>query len=62
MEAVDSSETLGNIYKTVWHHIPEDSKLHSHHCENLRAHYTTVLAFDSKTNAIVCIYAKGKDS
>jgi hypothetical protein len=34
MEAVFASETSVNIYQTTRRHIPEDSTLHSHCCEN----------------------------
>jgi hypothetical protein len=27
-----------NFYKTKWCHIPEDSTLHSYHCQNLNIH------------------------
>jgi hypothetical protein len=29
------------IYQTACHHITGDSKLHSHHCENLKFHIDT---------------------
>jgi hypothetical protein len=29
---------------TTWRYIPEDSKLHTHSCENLKAHKTLTLA------------------
>jgi hypothetical protein len=37
MEAVSSSETLVNIYKTTRRNIPEDSYLHTHRRENLKS-------------------------
>jgi hypothetical protein len=36
MEAVRTSET-SVIYLTTWQYIPEDSKLHTHHCENVKS-------------------------
>jgi hypothetical protein len=33
IEVSGSSETLVNIYQTIWCHIPEGSKLHRHHRE-----------------------------
>jgi hypothetical protein len=38
MEAVRTSETSDNIYLTTWHYIPEDSKLHTRHHENLKSY------------------------
>jgi hypothetical protein len=38
MEAVHTSETLVNFNVTTWRYIPEDSKLHTHCCENLKSH------------------------
>jgi hypothetical protein len=38
MKAVCSSETLVTIYKSTWHHNPEDHHLHLHHHENLKFH------------------------
>jgi hypothetical protein len=38
MEAVSTSEMSVNFYKTTWRNIPEDSLLHTHHCENLKSH------------------------
>jgi hypothetical protein len=37
MEAVHNPETLVYFNVTTWH-IPEDSKLHTHHRENLKSH------------------------
>jgi hypothetical protein len=36
MEAECTSETLVNIDLTIWQYIPEDSKLRTRHCENLK--------------------------
>jgi hypothetical protein len=38
MQAVRTSETLVLFNVTTWHYIPEDSKLHTRHCENLKSH------------------------
>jgi hypothetical protein len=38
-EAVCSSEMSVNLYQTIGHYIPEDSILHSHHCENLKTKF-----------------------
>jgi hypothetical protein len=38
MDAVHSSTTLVNFYKTTRHHIPEGSNLHSCQCENFTHH------------------------
>lgn len=27
-----------NYYQTTWHHTPQDSTLHSHHCVDLKSH------------------------
>jgi len=35
LEVLGSSETLMHFYHTTWHHMISESKLHSHHCENL---------------------------
>jgi hypothetical protein len=37
MEALHSSET-SILTRTVWHNIPEDGILHSHHHENLKSY------------------------
>jgi hypothetical protein len=33
----------GEVYQITWHHIPEDSNLHSQHHENLKSHKTHLL-------------------
>jgi hypothetical protein len=38
MEAVCTPETLVNFNVTTKCYIPEDSKLHTRHCENLKSH------------------------
>jgi hypothetical protein len=36
MKVIRSSET--SVYtRSTWHHIPEDSNLHNHRCENLKS-------------------------
>jgi hypothetical protein len=36
IEAIYSLETLVDFKQTIWCHIPEDSTIHKHHCENLK--------------------------
>jgi hypothetical protein len=38
MEAVSTSETSANFYQTTWRNIPEDSRLHTNLCDNLKHH------------------------
>jgi hypothetical protein len=38
MEAASISETLVNFYWTTQHNNPENSHLHTRHCENLKSH------------------------
>lgn len=40
MEAVNTSETSANFYKTILCNSPEDCHLHTHHHENLKSHKT----------------------
>jgi hypothetical protein len=42
MEAVRSSETSLNFYRSTRHHIPEDSTLRNHRCKNIKL---TILGF-----------------
>jgi hypothetical protein len=44
MEATGLFERLVNIYQTTWHHIPEDSNLHSHQLENSNLTHMLLLA------------------
>jgi hypothetical protein len=37
MEARWPSKMSTNVYKTTWHHIPEDSNHHGHCCKNLKS-------------------------
>jgi hypothetical protein len=41
MEAVQTSETLVNLYQSTRCYNPEDSQLHTHCCENLKSYYVT---------------------
>jgi hypothetical protein len=45
-EAVCTSETLVNIYLTTWQYIQKDSKLHTHHHENLKSHKALIAYFE----------------
>jgi hypothetical protein len=38
MEAVHTSEKSVNFNVTTWHYVPENSKLHTCHRENLKSH------------------------
>jgi hypothetical protein len=42
MEAERTSETSVNFNVTTLRYIPEDSKLHSHHRENLKSHIVLI--------------------
>jgi hypothetical protein len=42
MEAASTSETLVNFYLTAWCNNPEDSRLHTDCCENLKSHTLTL--------------------
>jgi hypothetical protein len=37
MEAICSTEILGDFQQTTWHYIPEDRTLHNHCCENIKS-------------------------
>jgi hypothetical protein len=37
-EAVRTSETSVNFNVTTWRYIPEDTKLHTRRCEDLKSH------------------------
>jgi hypothetical protein len=39
MEAARTSEMLVNCYQTTRRYNPEDSHLHTRHCENLKSYY-----------------------
>jgi hypothetical protein len=43
MEAVRTSETSVHFNVTTWRYIPEDSKLHTRRCENLKSHTDVLL-------------------
>jgi hypothetical protein len=38
MEAASTYEMLVNFYHTTWRYSPEDSHLHTCHCENLKSY------------------------
>jgi hypothetical protein len=42
-EAANASETSVNIYQTTHRNNPEDSHLHTRHCENLKPRYVVLL-------------------
>jgi hypothetical protein len=48
-EAVHTSEISVNFNMNIWHYIPEDSNLHTHHCENLKSHTAKELSVPQKT-------------
>jgi hypothetical protein len=39
MEAASISEMPVNFHQIMWFNNPENSHLHSHHCENLKSHH-----------------------
>jgi hypothetical protein len=41
-------EVSQTSYQATWRHIPEDSTLHSHHCENFNANAYTLLERKTK--------------
>jgi hypothetical protein len=43
MEAVSTSETSVNIYQTARRNIPEETRLHTRRCENLKPHHNFVV-------------------
>jgi hypothetical protein len=43
MEAVSTSETSVNFYQTTRRNNPEDSHLHTHHCENLKSYQIKIV-------------------
>jgi hypothetical protein len=45
MEAAHSSEILVNFLQTAQHHVPENSTLYSHSCENPKPHRQLNLSF-----------------
>jgi hypothetical protein len=38
------------VTRATWHHIPEDSILHSHCCENLRSNINAVIKHSSRSH------------
>jgi hypothetical protein len=57
LEAVSTSEMLVNFYKATWCNIPEDSRLHTRHCENLKSHLC-----DKGLTQLCCIKVLGPRS
>jgi hypothetical protein len=49
MEAARTSEMLINFYQTTWCYNPEDSRLHTHHHENLKS-YLSLRTFSNSTS------------
>jgi hypothetical protein len=45
MEAVQTSETLVNSYQPTWCYNPEDSHLHTQHCESLKSETLKLVYF-----------------
>ena len=45
MQAVGTSEMSLQFYQTTQYHIPEDSNLIVHCCENLKSHQNSFLLF-----------------
>jgi hypothetical protein len=51
-----SSETSGDLQRTTWRYISEDSTLHTHRCENLKSLKEKKFKLD-----IFCIYLTRKN-
>jgi hypothetical protein len=47
MEVVCTSETSAHLNVTTPHYIPEDSKLHTYHSENLKSHLFMIISLVS---------------
>jgi hypothetical protein len=45
IEVAGSSKILVPIYQSTRGHMPEDHNLESHHCENLKSHFTILIKF-----------------
>jgi hypothetical protein len=56
MEAVSTSETVVNFYKTTWCNIPVASYLHTHCCENWNL--TSVKFLTSSLSPYMKVYPK----
>jgi hypothetical protein len=46
MEAASTSETSVNFYQTTRYNIPEDSRLHTRRCKNLKSHQVQVMLYN----------------
>jgi hypothetical protein len=59
MEAASTSETSVNFYQTTWCYNPEDSHLHTHHCENLKFNLLSLGYYLTGPNPqqLICITA-----
>jgi hypothetical protein len=57
-EAVRKSEALVSIYQTTRCNIPEDTCLHTHHCENLK-YKSRKKAIKTVNNAVLASYSIG---
>jgi hypothetical protein len=44
MIAVICSSKMSVLTRAIWHNIPEDGILHSHHCGNLKSYLTKQFA------------------
>jgi hypothetical protein len=51
MEAARTSKTLVNFYQTTRRYNPEDSRLRTHHCENLKS-YLGYIVLDGRDDYI----------
>jgi hypothetical protein len=56
LEAASTSETLVNFYHAIRYNIPEDSHLHTCHCENLKYHHVgTAGDTEMKITKVMCL-------
>jgi hypothetical protein len=53
MKVVSSTKMLVSIYQTSWCNIPEDSHLHTCHCEDLKSHL--LLPFLQLSGSLPCV-------
>jgi hypothetical protein len=54
-EAVWTSKTLVNLHQATQCYSPEDSCLHTHHCENLISSFNIFNIFGMFVETYVCI-------